>query len=175
MENTEIMISIGEMAQRFNTTIQTIRWYEKELDLKLPRNELGQRIFGKAEIELFEKIFFLKEQGLNLKAIKKILENDSVIEQSPQTDVAVKDNSREIALYNNFIDYMETFRSQLLDEIRHESYQSRISIIDTINEVKEEIAATSQSFERVDKFIEEWRQKQKISPKKSFLSRIFRK
>jgi len=71
MENTEIMISIGEMAQRFNTTIQTIRWYEKELDLKLPRNELGQRIFGKAEIELFEKIFFLKEQGLNLKAIKR--------------------------------------------------------------------------------------------------------
>lgn len=175
MEDAEVMISIGEMAERFNTTIQTIRWYEKELNLNIPRNELGQRIFGKAEIELFEKIFFLKEQGLNLKAIKKILENNDIIEQTSQTDIVAKDNSTEIALYNNFIDYMEAFKSQLIDEIRQENVQSRMYIINTINDIKTEIAATNMEFDKVDKFIEEWRQKQKGSQKKSILARIFSK
>lgn len=174
-EDIEIMFSIGEMAEKFNTTIQTLRWYEKELDLNIPRNELGQRIFGKAEIELFEKIFFLKEQGLNLKAIKKILEKDDIFEQTPTAEITTKNSSNELALYNNFIDYMESFKLQLIDEIRQQHAQSNVHIIDTINDIKEEIAATSIQFNKIDKFIEEWREKQKNMRKKSLFARLFRK
>lgn len=50
---------------------------EDELELNVPRNELGHRYYTKENIQEFQRIKELKEQGYQLKAIRMIVHNMS--------------------------------------------------------------------------------------------------
>ena len=50
--------------------IHVLRYWEEELELTVPRNEMGHRYYTKENIEQFMKIKEWKEQGYQLKAIK---------------------------------------------------------------------------------------------------------
>ena len=49
--------------------------WEEELELTVPRNEMGHRYYTKENIEQFMKIKEWKEQGYQLKAIKLLIHN----------------------------------------------------------------------------------------------------
>ena len=55
-----------------------LRYWEEELDLTIPRNEMGHRYYTRENIQEFQKIKQLKEQGYQLKAIRFILHNGSM-------------------------------------------------------------------------------------------------
>lgn len=46
---------------------------EEELELKIPRNELGHRYYREEEIQLLHCIKELKNKGFQLKAVKEVL------------------------------------------------------------------------------------------------------
>ena len=50
-----------------------LRYWEEELAIEIPRNELGHRYYTDKEIQLFENIRDLKEKGFQLKAIRLII------------------------------------------------------------------------------------------------------
>ena len=52
-----------------------VRYWEEELDLTIPRNEMGHRYYTRENIQEFQKIKELKEKGYQLKAIRMILHN----------------------------------------------------------------------------------------------------
>lgn len=54
-----------------------MRYWEDELELNVPRNELGHRYYTKENIQEFQRIKELKEQGYQLKAIRMIVHNMS--------------------------------------------------------------------------------------------------
>lgn len=68
---------ISETSARTGLESHVLRYWEDELGLKIPRNELGHRYYTEEHIKLFCKIKELKEKGYQLKAIKSELEGKS--------------------------------------------------------------------------------------------------
>lgn len=71
MEKVRYMIS--DAAQIAGVESHVLRYWEDELELTVPRNELGHRYYTRENIQQFQKIKELKEQGYQLKAIRMIL------------------------------------------------------------------------------------------------------
>ena len=51
-----------------------LRYWEDELGLEIPRNEMGHRYYTDLHIRLFKQVKNLKEKGYQLKAIKHALD-----------------------------------------------------------------------------------------------------
>lgn len=61
---------ISEAAHLADVEPHVLRYWEEELDLDIPRNELGHRYYTEQHIEMFKKIKVFKEKGYQLKAIR---------------------------------------------------------------------------------------------------------
>uniref|UniRef100_UPI003FEF1614 MerR family transcriptional regulator n=1 Tax=Roseburia sp. TaxID=2049040 RepID=UPI003FEF1614 len=85
MEKVRYMIS--DAANIVNVESHVLRYWEDELELDIPRNELGHRYYTKENINEFQRIKDLKEQGYQLKAIRMIVHNlppEAAMEEMPQ-------------------------------------------------------------------------------------------
>ncbi len=71
MDKQRYMIS--DAASLVNVEAHVLRYWEEELELNIPRNEMGHRYYTKENIQQFLKIKELKEQGYQLKAIKMVV------------------------------------------------------------------------------------------------------
>lgn len=66
MEN----MMIKEAAKRLGVEAHVLRYWEDELGLEIKRNSMGHRYYDERDIQLFDKVKELKENGLSLKDIK---------------------------------------------------------------------------------------------------------
>jgi len=66
---------ISDAAGLVNVEAHVLRYWEEELELEIPRNEMGHRYYTRENIQQFLKIKELKEQGYQLKAIKMVIHN----------------------------------------------------------------------------------------------------
>ena len=73
MEKVRYMIS--DAAALAGVETHVLRYWEEELDLTIPRNEMGHRYYTRENIQEFQKIKELKEKGYQLKAIRMIIHN----------------------------------------------------------------------------------------------------
>lgn len=64
---------ISDASKMLEVENHVLRYWEEELDLPIPRNELGHRYYRESEMKLLRSVKDLKEQGFQLKAIKKLL------------------------------------------------------------------------------------------------------
>lgn len=76
----EIHYLISDASKKVDVESHVLRYWEEELELNIPRNEMGHRYYTDFHIRLFRQIKELKEKGYQLKAIKsamaKMLENN---------------------------------------------------------------------------------------------------
>lgn len=76
---------ISDASKMLEVENHVLRYWEEELELPIPRNELGHRYYRDSEIKLLRSIKDLKEQGFQLKAIKKVLPDlDRLEHMDPQ-------------------------------------------------------------------------------------------
>ena len=75
------MYLIHEAAKEVQVESHVLRYWEEELDLPIHRNIQGHRIYTQEDIGRLVRIKYLKEQGLQLRAVKKILEQTQDIEE----------------------------------------------------------------------------------------------
>lgn len=71
MKNVSYLIS--DAAKKVDVEAHVLRYWEGELELPIHRNELGHRYYTPDDVERFQEIKKLKEQGLQLKAIRLVL------------------------------------------------------------------------------------------------------
>ncbi|MCI9137089.1 MAG: MerR family transcriptional regulator [Lachnospiraceae bacterium] len=83
MENVRYMIS--DAANIVNVESHVLRYWEEELELQIPRNEMGHRYYTEENIAQFQKIKEWKEQGYQLKAIRMMIHSNVPAGQSPET------------------------------------------------------------------------------------------
>lgn len=69
----ETHYSISETGKLVGVESHVLRYWEDELQLKIPRNEKGHRYYTELHIRLFQKIKELKAKGYQLKAIEQVL------------------------------------------------------------------------------------------------------
>ena len=64
---------ISDASKQVDVEAHVLRYWEVELDLQVPRNEMGHRYYTDKHIKLLKDIKSLKEKGFQLKAIKMVL------------------------------------------------------------------------------------------------------
>lgn len=64
---------ISDAAKKIDVEAHVLRYWEEELELQIPRNELGHRYYREQDLNLLSEIKELKEKGIQLKAIKSII------------------------------------------------------------------------------------------------------
>ena len=69
----EIRYLISDAAKKVDVESHVLRYWEDELEMQIPRNEMGHRYYTDYQIRLFRQIKELKEKGYQLKAIKNAL------------------------------------------------------------------------------------------------------
>ena len=74
----EVRFMISEAAKQVHVEAHVLRYWEDELELNIPRNEMGHRYYTKENIAEFQRIKELKEQGYQLKAIRMIVHNGPI-------------------------------------------------------------------------------------------------
>lgn len=80
---------ISDAAEKTGLEPHVLRYWEDELGIDIPRNEMGHRYYLEEHIELFKKIKVLKEQKIALKVIKNMVKDELVINEVSE----VKDSS----------------------------------------------------------------------------------
>ncbi len=76
---------ISDASKMLEVENHVLRYWEEELELPIPRNELGHRCYGDPEMKMLRAIKDLKEKGFQLKAIKKVLPDlDRLEDMDPQ-------------------------------------------------------------------------------------------
>ncbi|MCC8029621.1 MAG: MerR family transcriptional regulator [Lachnospiraceae bacterium] len=78
MEKMRYMIS--DASNLIQVESHVLRYWEEELELDIPRNEMGHRYYTEENIRQFEQIKRLKERGYQLKAIRMLIHNSSAEE-----------------------------------------------------------------------------------------------
>ncbi|MFQ5583641.1 MAG: MerR family transcriptional regulator [Calditrichia bacterium] len=72
--SNEIWYRIGEVARQLGIAVETIRMYERSGILLIEKTKTGQRIFNEDDIHWINCIRrLIKEQGLNLEGIRRLL------------------------------------------------------------------------------------------------------
>ncbi len=64
---------ISDASKKVDVEPHVLRYWEEELEIEIPRNEMGHRYYKETHIEVFKKVKILKDQGFQLKAIKLLL------------------------------------------------------------------------------------------------------
>lgn len=96
---------ISDAAAIVNVESHVLRYWEDELELVIPRNEMGHRYYTKENIDQFMQIKELKEQGYQLKAIKMILHNEDPKQLDlenvpPQYQMALQQQGQKMQMQN---------------------------------------------------------------------------
>lgn len=71
--------TIKDLSKITEIKITTIRKYENDFDLKIPRNEMGHRIYTENEIQVYKKIKTMKERGAGTELIREIISRSADI------------------------------------------------------------------------------------------------
>lgn len=126
---------ISDAAAIVSVESHVLRYWEDELELVIPRNEMGHRYYTKENIDQFMKIKELKEQGYQLKAIKMILHNQdpNMLEaenQQPVYQNALQQQSMKPQLHQpenvyssnqNRLDQFQVLMTQIVKEAIQEN------------------------------------------------------
>lgn len=114
---------ISDVTKKTGLEAHVLRYWEKELNLEIPRNELGHRYYLDSHIEIFNKIHSLKDQGYQLKAIRNAIYNNNSISNNnniiamPITKVANTRNPvSQQAENKNSGDKLDQFK-QIISEV----------------------------------------------------------
>ena len=64
---------ISDASKMLNVESHVLRYWEEELEITIPRNEMGHRYYTENHINLLKNVRDLKKQGYGLRAIKMMI------------------------------------------------------------------------------------------------------
>lgn len=138
MVNPEKKYTISDVVKITEYEAHVLRYYEKEFELNIPRNESNHRYYTYKEIETLNYIKSLQEKGFTNKQIKLILNSPEMLvdnaEEAAATSISHtninEDKLEKISLY---------LKDFIIKEIKPQLINSGNSHLDAINDLKEEI------------------------------------
>ena len=85
MNDTRYMIS--ETAKITQVEPHVLRYWEEELGLAIKRNEMGHRYYTEKDIQTFMDIKELKKKGMQLRAIREIINSDKQNDEQQESGI----------------------------------------------------------------------------------------
>lgn len=190
MEVLKERYSITELSEILQISDHALRFYEKEFELTVPKDERGRRYYTTDLANIMYKIKVMRSEGLEIKAIKKIMQEDCVFE-TPQTYpdtnntslVSLDDKGKE---FESIRLVFRELGQQLSQEISGEIATTKDHLCREINKTKLELGACVENSirrlenkmdkhnEEVDRALGKWREKSRKRSTNKFLRGIFR-
>jgi Predicted transcriptional regulators len=175
MEILKDRYSITELSQRLEVTDHALRFYEKEFGLNIPKDSRGRRYYTPETANIMFKIKTMRDDGLEIKAIKKILSEEDYIKEPPPVVSNAVEVSTELISYGKLspelLTFFDEYKNQITDSISSEVLYTREQLTAEINKTKLELGACMENgirkieakmekhFTDVDKAIGIWREK----------------
>lgn len=159
----ERFYKIGEVAEILGIEQYTLRYLENSLQLKIKRNEKGERLYTDSDIDTLRLILQLKEKGLNTTAIKMALQN---VEENEVTDLAPGQNTG----YQFPVEVISL--AQKIVEQNDELIRMNKELGNRLNELEKKIDQRNEERERkIEEFLRLWKAEQE-GKGKSWLSKL---
>ena len=195
LEFTKNKYSITELSEHLNITDHTLRYYEKEFDLFVPKDERGRRYYTPEIVNTIFQIKSMRNEGLVIKAIKNIIQSknqtnksfDDITNELPQLTInnSIENNSENNVILEKALleinQFINNFKDILTANIVSEITSSKETVIKEINKSKLELSASFENkirkleskvdsgFENINILIGNY----KIRKKPSLFSRFF--
>lgn len=180
------MFFISEAAKEVKVENHVLRYWEEELNLPVKRNEQGHRYYTKDDIERFIYIKQLKEEGLQLKAIRSLLEKQGIVEEEPEFEQLGKKNpSPQLMILNsNKLKTKRNFEIVEEEDKQEKAYRLQMLLKAMVaeavsennrelgNEIKEIVQKEMDYQFRMQEEREEEREKQRIERENAHYTRI---
>ncbi|KSV58445.1 MerR family transcriptional regulator [Acetivibrio ethanolgignens] len=122
----EVRYMISDAAKLLDVEAHALRYWEEELDLKIPRNEMGHRYYREKEIKMLEKIKDLKDKGYQLRAIKMEIEEMETKGEKVRPLALVKKEGKELEADHGIGDLSPAEKMQQFREIMGEIIEQAI-------------------------------------------------
>lgn len=185
MEILKEKYSITELSEILQLTDHALRFYEKEFGIPIPKDERGRRYYTATMANMMYKIKIMRSEGLEIKAIKKIFQDDCSFEpvqeiQNENTVTLTTSKNRDFdAMQVFFHDFGEQLTHEIGTEIRtakeylsKEIMKSKLELGACVeNSVRRLENKMEKHYQEVDKALGNWRQKKK----KGLLKNLFSK
>ncbi len=183
MEILKEKYSITELSEMLQLTDHALRFYEKELELTVPKDDRGRRFYTAEMANIMYKIKVMRSEGLEIKAIKKIFQDECLF--SPNAPANIDEVSLKPVSdkeYDSMKLFFDDFSKQLTNNITTEILSAQDILAREINKSKLELGACVENsmrkleskmdkhYQDVDEAIGSWRKKNK---KKSSLRTLF--
>jgi MerR family transcriptional regulator, light-induced transcriptional regulator len=133
----EIRHMISDASKHIDVEQHTLRYWEEELDLHIPRNEMGHRYYQDEDIELLKAVKVLKEKGYQLRAIKMLL---------PEIQKMSHSNS------DNINKLQTEWEQKYLDEFSEENLPMPMDVTATRTDDEEKDIHMENSMEKLEQF-----------------------
>lgn len=155
----EIYYKISEVAEMLDIEQHTLRYLENSLGLRIKRNERGDRLYSEADVDTLRLIMKLREKGLNTTAIKMALEN---IEQTDTAEVAIRGEALPVSELANI--------GLRIIEQNEELLQQNKKLEQRIVRLEEKVEKRNhEREEKIDKFLQLWKNEQEGKGRASWL------
>ncbi len=125
MENQ--VFTIKDASALLDIEPYVLRYYEKELNLKILRNSQGHRVYSSDNLDMLNKIKQLREQGMELKALKNQIKDvgcdtlksleESVITISPKQVNSVVIQSNAVGKVHNDVEIIDDLKKNAFLEV----------------------------------------------------------
>ena len=127
----EVRYMISDAAKKINVEPHVLRYWEEELEVGIPRNEMGHRYYREEDIQMMQGVKYLKERGFQLKSIKILLPDAERVMQLPHRRLLELRDRLELAMSR------EELRLQREQELLNCVVKEEGEISQTSAEVKE--------------------------------------
>ena len=186
MEILKSRYTITELSKKLEITDHALRYYEKEFNIIVPKDERGRRYYTTELANTMYQIKSMRSQGLEIKAIKKIFESEDPLDEPPP--VVLDDGSMSLITFdkpditNDIKHFFDEFRIQLTASVSTEVCSAKDHLSKEINRSKLELGACVENsvrkleskmekhFSEVDRSLGKWREKNK----RGFFKNLFK-
>lgn len=114
----EVHYLISDASKKVDVEAHVLRYWEEELELDIPRNEMGHRYYTDLHIRLFKQVKNLKEKGYQLKAIKHAL--NQVLKKEGKAQAELSDEILERDMNAALTEFKEEDRGTALSTVKND-------------------------------------------------------
>lgn len=141
--------TISEVSELTDYPPHVLRYYEKEFELDIPRNESNHRYYTYKEIEIIQYIKSLQNRGFSNKQIKLIIKSPELVANNneetaittimPMEKLDINNLSQEIS--NNLHNILNEELKPLIDSKYGSNEQIILELKEEIENLREEISS----------------------------------
>ena len=175
---------ISDAAKMVAVEAHVLRYWEDELEIPIGRTELGHRYYTRENIEIFQNIKKLKEEGLQLKAIKAVLQSTNYRpgEEKQQEQVtaeqtsltAMQNNAEKLRQFKELVEeIVEKVVKENNEELQHRIEESMAKETDYLLHMQEK--REEERFRRLDEIIRARQKTAAAREKRRFWDMLWRR